>query len=192
MAVTRRLAGVAVIATIAAARLPVTALNVGRAQIALGETTFTELARTLGPAPVASAGDAGDSRREACYRLAGSPVATLYVEGGELGGGDRIEGFVLVARGAASVAEEPALTRACTPVALSGADVRTDRGVALGLSRAQVRSRIGAASRHSAGVAIHEADANRRGGGNAFSTLRIRYDARGRVVALAGWHDVSD
>ena len=170
--------------------LPVTALCVGTGRIELGGSTFAAVARLMGRTEMASAGDAGDSRREACYELRGSPRATLRLESGELGGGERIEGFALTAAGAASVAEDAALAERCAAARISGAEVRTDRRIGLGTTRRDVEARIGAPSQDSAGVAIYARDEHRRGG-EASSRLRIRY-AGARAVAIAGWYDVAD
>jgi hypothetical protein len=154
--------------------------------VSLGETTFAQVSQRLGAAPIVHTGDAGESRYQACYVSADAHPATYYLESDEMGSGTRVTQFEAIAAGGATAAEEGLLGHDCRRLTGTPA-VRTDRGVALGLARAEVEQRMGGSGRDSSGVTIYDGSEDRRGRTartTAWSSLRLRY-VGGRLVAFS-------
>lgn len=172
----------------AGAASPITSrVRIGTATIRLEETTFDRVARQLGPTPIAHVGDAGGSRYQACYAASGPAPARYYLESGEMGGGDHIIQVDAVGAGVASAAPDPVIASQCRSLLPGALPIRTDRGVILGLARAEVEHRVHLHGRDSAGVTIYDrSEDHGRGSGayNVFSWLRVRY-ANGRVAAFS-------
>jgi hypothetical protein len=173
--------------------LPVERVALGAIQLALGETTFDQIAQRLGPTEIAHTGDAGESRYQACYRSPGSPSVAYYLESDAMGGGQRITQFEAIAAGSGTAAEDSILARNCRMLT-EAMRARTDRGVELGLRRSEVERRLGGRGRDSSGVVIYSASEVRRAKAfraTAWSVLRLRYSA-GRLVAFAAATGITD
>lgn len=162
-----------------------TRASLGIATITLEKTTFHDVARTLGSAPIAHVGDAGGSRYQACYRADGPTPATYYLESGEMGSGTRVMQVGGVGPGAATAAEDPVIATRCRALVSGARPLTTDRGIALGLARADVERRVRGHGRDSSGVTLYEwSEDHGRGvdAYNVYSWLRVRYH-NGRVAA---------
>ena len=179
-----------------------TYLQVGNARVALTsdtivrsgrrvgveESTFDEVRRMLAPAAQSDSGDAASSLRWICYRLAGDSVS-LVLESDEMGGGDYIDGFELIPAGS-----RPDLERSCARLSVPPQLVQTDRGIRLSLTSNQVRAKLGAVGRDSAGVVVFERSRDRvthaRDGTpepyTESSGFIIRF-RHGRVAEVHGW-----
>ena len=178
-------------------------LRVGTAQVALisdtftvrgrstklKQTTFEDLFRIFKPATVNGRGDASTSLNWVCYRLGADASTSLILESDEMGGGQYIDGFEIVPAGS-----RPDLERECVALDILPSDFETDRGIRLGLTRRDVRKRLGVTGRDSAGVVIFERGLDKshrlRDGTreqyfeSSSFTLRFRDD---RVVEISGW-----
>ena len=164
---------------------PDTIREAGR-RFVLAPATLQSVTLLLGPAAASDSGDAGESNRWVCYRLAGTPAMSLVLESGEMGGGKWLTGFTFVPAGS-----RPDLERECARSALAATSVQTDHGLRLGLTRNQVNARLGAVGRDSAGVVLYErsvqvgkeeAPESYTKGSGFTVTL-----GAGRVVAFSGW-----
>src|SRR6476620_2531557 len=96
----------AIVVVLAAAPLPVDKVQLPGIRVTLGETPLADAAKVLGRARVSHPGDAGESRYQTCYQLSGSDRAKLYLEAGEMSGGERIEQVEVIASGATTAAED--------------------------------------------------------------------------------------
>jgi hypothetical protein len=175
-----------VAAAIVAAPLA-TSVSIGPAKIELEDTTFAMVAKQLGEAQLAQAGDAGESRVQACYVTAGPAPITYYLESGEMGGGDHIIRVDVVGVGAPTAAEYPVIASHCHTLAPSIGGARTNSGIMLGLSRAQVERQLRLHGRDSAGVTLYEKSEKHGNGSKAYdvsSWARVRY-LKGRVAAFS-------
>jgi hypothetical protein len=117
---------------------------------ALPRTSFRDAAQRIGPARLMHRGESGESFSWQCFRLDGSPSLSLVLEGNEMSVGD-IGGFEIIPTGS-----RPELESDCTKVGARSSDLQTDRGVRLGLSRAEVTARLGVDGRDSADVVVFE------------------------------------
>jgi hypothetical protein len=166
--------------------LPVEVVTLGNVRIVLTETTFAAVANKLGRAPLAHAGDAGGSRTQACYRSADPQPTTYYLESGEMGANEQIMQVDVISAGSAAATPDPPIARECRVLA-PATTARTDRGIRLGLSRAEVDRRLRVRGRDSAGIAIYDRSEKRRIGGrtyDAWAWLHVRY-LENRVVAFS-------
>ena len=174
-------------------KLPVQRIALGTFSLALGETSFADVATRFGLASIVHTGDAGGSRYQACYRSPERDQPTYYLESDEMGSGERITQFEAIAQGARTAAEDSVLAHPCH-LLTSRLRVRTDRGVALGISRQAIERRLGGPGRDSAGVVIYSGSEIRRAMGvraTAWSVLRLRYSGD-RVVAFAAAAGIAD
>ena len=155
----------------------------------LEQSTFEDLFTMLKPATVNGRGDASTSLNWVCYRLGGDVSTSLILESDEMGGGKYIDGFEIVLAGS-----RPDLERDCVTLDVSSSDLETDRGIRLGLTRREVRKRLGVAGRDSADVVIFERGLDKshrlRDGSreqyfeSSTFTFRFRDD---RIVEIMGW-----
>ena len=162
-------------------------VTLGSATIRLEETTFASVARKLGDASIMHVGDAGGSRYQACYAANGTAPARYYLESGEMGGGDRVMQVDAVGVDVATAAEDPIIATHCRTLLPGTPPLTTNRGIRLGLTRADVERRVQRRGRDSAGVMLYErSDAHGRGAlaYDVFSWLRVRY-SNGRVAAFS-------
>jgi hypothetical protein len=171
-----------------AAAAPLAAsVTIGPAKIELEETTFAAVAKQLGEVRLAHTGDAGGSRVQACYVTAGHAPTTYYLESGEMGGGDRIMHLDVVGAGSTTAAEDTVIATRCTTLASRVRSARTNSGIMLGLSRAQVERRLQMRGRDSAGVTLYDKSEAHGRGPSAYdvsSWVRVRY-LKGRVRAFS-------
>jgi hypothetical protein len=168
-------------------------ISLADTSVVLGETTFKQVADKLGTAPIAHVGDAGASRYQVCYRSSGSSPVTYYLQSDEMGGGDHIDQFEAVGAQSSSSAEDPPIANECPPLRETRA-ARTDRGIMLGMKRAEVERRLGGKGRDSAGVVIYEARETRRNKklrATAWSLFRFRY-VQGRLAAFTAAANITD
>jgi hypothetical protein len=159
----------------------------GSATIRLEETTFASVARKLGEASIIHVGDAGGSRYQACYAASGPVPARYYLESGEMGGGDRVMQVDAVGVDVATAAEDPVIATNCRALLPGTPPLTTNRGIRLGLTRADVERRVQRRGCDSAGVTLYERSEDHGRGANAsnvFSWLRVRY-SNGRVAAFS-------
>jgi hypothetical protein len=160
----------------------------GRA-VALEQSTFEAVFKMLKPATVNGRGDASTALAWVCYRLRGDTPTSLILESDEMGGGEYVDGFELV-----PVGGQPDLERDCVDLDLSPSDIETDKGIRLGLTRLEVRKRLGVAGRDSAGVVVFERNkekSNRLLDGtreryNEWAAFTIRF-RDGRAAEVTGW-----
>ena len=180
-------------AYVTGAKLPVERITLGSLSLSLGETSFANVATRLGTAPIVHAGDAGESRYQACYRSPAPDNATYYLASDELGSGERITQFEAIAPGAATAAQDSPLAHVCRQLTRR-LRVRTDRGVELGVARHEIERRLGGPGRDSSGVVIYSGSEIRRANdfrATAWSVLRLRYNG-GRLVAFAAAAGITD
>jgi hypothetical protein len=162
-------------------------VTIGPATITLEETTFAAVAKQLGEAPISRAGDAGDSRAQACYATRGPRQVIYYLESGEMGGGERIMQVDAVSVGAATAAEDSILATHCRALASGAMAAQTDRGIMLGQLRTDVERRLHLHGRDSAGITMYTKSEKHGTGARAYdvsSWFRVRY-LRGRVAAFS-------
>jgi hypothetical protein len=113
---------------------------------------------------------------------------SLILEGDEMSG-DHFGGFEFVPSGT-----KPDLERECAPSPHLPGDVRTNKGLRLGLTRPEVSQRLGVRGRDSSDVVIYERvvrkifrdSARKRVPYDQASTLTVRFHD-GRAVAFSGW-----
>jgi len=104
-------------------------------------TTLTDLARRFPKTDIHHRGDAGDSLTWVCYTLpTSSGNVNIWLDSGELEGGNAIDGVVVSPTNDAPRADCPGIEIGDGPVAL-------DAGVWLGATRSAVLGRLGAPSR---------------------------------------------
>lgn len=164
-----------------------TRISIGPATIVLEESTFATVARQLGDAPLSHQGDAGASRVQACYATVGPSPTTYYLESGEMGGGDHILQVDVVSASRTTAAPSPVIAKRCTRLAASIHVATTERGLALGLSRADFEGRLHMRGRERGGVTFYEKAEKRQKGARVFdvsSWVRVRY-LGGRVAAFS-------
>lgn len=126
----------------------------------------------------------------ACYRPLADSLAgpiTLLFESDEMGNPEDLTEFEVIPAGS-----RPEVERGCAPIAVPAGAIVTDRGVRLGLTRAEVTRLLGAPVRDHDDVAEFEVVTERvvhTGGAvdrfDLFSSLTITY-RDGRVVAFSG------
>ena len=170
----------------AVGKLPVEAVTVGDLKIVFSVTSFQDVARALGRLRTAHTGDAGESRTQGCYTTSGPDPVALYVESDEMGASKFIMGVDVAGAGVPAASYDPVIAKACTRLLQKTLEIRTDRGITLGLPRSEVERLMGGKGRDSAGITIYEATERRRDQNGAFdasSELLIRY-RKGRVAAF--------
>lgn len=126
----------------------------------------------------------------ACYRTSADAIAgpmTLLFESDEMGNPEDLTEFELI-----PVASRPDVEHGCVKLTVPSSAVVTDRGIRLGLTRAQVTRLLGAPVRDHGGVAEYELTTEQvvRTGGSVdridlFSALTVTFRG-GRVVAFSG------
>ncbi|MEP6729195.1 MAG: hypothetical protein ABJE10_01090 [bacterium] len=161
-------------------------VTIGPATIALEETTFAAVAKQLGEAPIVRAGDAGGGRAQTCYATSGPRPTVYYLESGEMGGGERIMQVDAVSAGTATAAEDSIIATRCHTLAPGTTAAKTDRGIMLDQSRADVERRLQVVGRDSAGVTLYS-KSEEHGTSASYdisSWVRVRYIA-GRVAAFS-------
>jgi hypothetical protein len=176
------------VAIAAAVAVPLAAsVTIGPAKIALENTTFAMVAEQLGNAQLVHAGDAGGSRVQACYVTAGHAPTTYYLESSEMGGGDHITQVDVVGAGSTTAAGGPVIALHCSTLTSRIGTARTNSGIMLGSSRAQVERQLRLRGRDSASVTLYEKSEKHGSGSKAydvFSWARVRY-LKGRVTAFS-------
>jgi hypothetical protein len=127
----------------------------------------------------------------ACYTPDPDPVAgpvTLVFEGDEMGDDEDLTEFELIPAGT-----RPDVERGCRRVPVAARDIVTDRGVRLGLTRAETDRLLGKPARVTAGVTEYERTTSRRATAqdgaiysyDLFSAITVTF-RRGRIVAFSG------
>src|SRR5947208_346099 len=138
--------------------LPVEVVTVGAARVSLAETSFATVEKLLGSATRSAGGDGESAGTQSCYRTPGADPITVYFTSGEMGGGDRITEVSIVGSKATSADYYPSFAKDCAVLRATSLNIRTDRGVKLGMTRGAVEQLVGRAGRDSAGVTTYEAD----------------------------------
>jgi len=122
-------------------RVLVKDIQLGSLRIVMEKTRLTELARRFPETEIHHRGDAGDSLTWVCYTVRGSSGSFhIWLDSGELEGGDAIDGVVVSPATGAPRPECPGVNIGKGPVALDG-------GVWLGATISAVRGRLGRPSR---------------------------------------------
>jgi hypothetical protein len=180
--------GLAYLLAIAAIVAPlVRRITIGSAKIELEETTFAEVAKQLGDAPIVRSGDAGSSRAQVCYATRGLRPTSYYLESSEMGGGERITQVDVVSSGSVPTATDPVIATHCVYLATGAARAKTDQGIMIGLLRQDVERRLHLRGHDSAGVTLYEKSEDHGTGANAYnvsSSFRVRY-TKHRVTAFS-------
>ena len=124
----------------AESQLPFEYLRVGEHRIEFNlQMTFNDAATLLGNSEIHRRGDAGGSLGWTCYRVGtDGGAAVLILESSEMGGRTQLTGFQLAASGTL-----PDLEVKCTPVEIPPTEIKTDRGICLGMRRAEVELILG-------------------------------------------------
>ena len=145
---------------IAQERMPLTSLKVGPRELTFNVTmTLAKVAGLLGRASVNERGDASTSLHWLCYRATTKADTTVVIiESSEMGGGTLLTSFSLFRPGG-----DASLEQRCAPLDVPPASIVTDRGVRLGLPRAEVEQLLGPATKDSAGITIYDWFRQRRG-----------------------------
>jgi hypothetical protein len=158
-----------------------------RRRTAVVASSLADLQAALGRAASYSTGDASTSMRLVCYQLRGHPAMTLVFESGEMGGGTWLTGFDFVPAGS-----RPELEHRCRPIETPSDSVVTNRGLQLGVTRAQVDAFLSLSGRDSAGFVLYESSIDttavvngKRESCALGSSFRLRFDA-GRLAAIKG------
>ena len=125
---------------------PVTGLTLDAFHVTFEETTFNDVLRALGTAPIRHQGDAGEFLMWVCYTLPGVH-ARVWLTSSELGGQKYING--MVAKPLESTDTETSLCPATTPP-IAAASI--DRGVWLGDAVEKVKRILGSADKTAASV----------------------------------------
>jgi hypothetical protein len=149
-------------------------------------TPFSSVAKILG----------GEAKAKAysmdtpivCYRLSGSATPTILVFIGDDMGSEVLSEFEVV-----PASSKPELIGKCAALNVLATQVATDRGIRLGLSRAEVEGKLGKTHGGSEGTATYETTEVRtaKGDGPVYvkyritSGITITYTG-GRVVAFTG------
>jgi hypothetical protein len=141
-------------------RMPFDSLKVGGHVIPFdAEMKLTGVSALLGTADTNTRGDASTSLHWLCYRaVAGRDTAVLAIESSEMGGGIYATSFEVFR---ADLARD--LQRKCVTIAVSPHDIVTDRGIRLGMTRAEVERVLGRATRDSANQFTYDWVKDRRG-----------------------------
>jgi hypothetical protein len=158
-------------------------------RVALTQSTIESVRAALGAAQPTDSGDAATSFRWICYRLTGTPAMSLILGSEEMGGGIYVTDFSFVPSNT-----EPRLERRCMPLDVDPTQVRTDRGLRVGLTRAQVDRILRVAGRDSARLVVYEQDVqrpftNRDGKADKYTEAAgFTFEFRGgRAVGFSGW-----
>jgi hypothetical protein len=114
-----------------------------------GAARFSTVARALGGKEIAS--EEGTATLTRCYILSGSAPHMVLAFYGDDTGNDVLTDFDL-----APASRKPDLVGKCSPLAVSPRQVVTDRGVRIGLPRADVEELIGKSRRAIDGQPIYE------------------------------------
>jgi hypothetical protein len=141
-------------------KLPLDSLRVGSTELTFNYSmSFPQVAARLGTAHLYQSGDAGEFMVWVCYRTTvEGDSAILAVISSELGGGERVTSFSLFRPG-----RDWRIERQCASLSLPASAIVTDRGIRLGMTRAQVEERLGPPTESTAAMSSYLLIRERRG-----------------------------